>query len=100
MNVMRLPAVGRNCDGPGLAAAYLHALRFDQRIEHEGAPRLSLAVEAMAAVDEHRLRGEPIAQRATGAASFKLGVQGRSPPGLSRRMFGSRSGKINALASA
>jgi len=43
--------------------------RFDERVDHEGAAGLALAIPAVTAMDEHRRRGEPITQTAAGAAA-------------------------------
>jgi hypothetical protein len=60
-----------SCDGLGLAGQLLHPIRFYQRVKYEGAADLSLTIPAVAAVHEHRLGGEPIAQRAASATSFE-----------------------------
>ena len=44
----------------GVAREALDALRLDQRVDDEGAAGLPLALPAMAAMDEHRLRLEPV----------------------------------------
>ncbi len=71
MNVMRPAAVGRHADGLGLSREKRQATGLDERVEHEGAARLPLAVAAVAAMDEHRRRFEPIPNRAAGAAAFE-----------------------------
>jgi hypothetical protein len=71
VNVMWPPAVGWSCNGPGLAGQILHPIRFYQRVEYEGAAGLPLTIPTVAAVHEHRLQGEPIAQRAASATSFE-----------------------------
>ena len=41
----------------------LHAVGLDEQVDDEGAPGLPLAVQAVAAVDEHRLGRQPVAER-------------------------------------
>src|SRR5436309_2913745 len=60
MDVMRAAAVGGHGDDLEIAAPLLDAIGLDQRVDHEGASRLALAIMTVTAMDEHRLRGEPI----------------------------------------
>src|SRR5271165_1635774 len=80
VNVMRASAVGRNRDGLGLALELLDPVGLDQRVDHEGAPRLPLTVLAMAAMDEHRPRRQPIAHSSARAAAFEPRVHGSPRP--------------------
>src|SRR5208337_4325208 len=86
MNDMRPAAVGRNRNGLRLAREHLDPVGLDQRIDDEGAASLPLAVLAVAAVNEHRLRTEPIANGAAGAAALER-VAHRSSPSSSSLAF-------------
>ena len=57
--------------GSGAPERTLDAVRLDQRVQDEGAAGLPLAVQAVAAMHEHRRGGEPVADRAAGAAAFQ-----------------------------
>src|SRR5271166_98644 len=82
MNDMRPAAVGRNRNGLRLAREHLDPVGLDQRVDDEGAAGLPLAVLAVAAVHEHRLRTEPTANGAAGAAALER-VAHRSSPSSS-----------------
>ena len=63
----------------GRARQNLDAIRLDQRIQHERASRLPLAVVAVAAMHEHRRAREPVADSAAGAAAGRVAQPFRSP---------------------
>src|SRR5215475_14943965 len=46
-----------------------HPVCLDEQVDHEGAPRLPLAVETVTAVREERIRGEAVSDRSAGAAT-------------------------------
>src|SRR5262249_36705671 len=60
-------------------------------IDHEGAAGLPLTIAAVAAVHEHRWRGEPIPYRGAGAATLEVVCHAISPTMLSRAVFGHAS---------
>jgi len=68
---MRAAAVGGHGDDLEIAALLLDPVGLDQGVDHEGASRLALAIMAVAAMHEHRLRGEPITHRPARAAAFE-----------------------------
>src|SRR5262249_61940412 len=61
--------LARHRHGYRLAAEQLDRLSLDDRVEHEGAARQSLAVVAMTAVHEHWLVEEVVADGCAGAAA-------------------------------
>src|SRR5215208_6243941 len=62
--------VARHVDRLRLAREHLDSVALYEQVDDERAPRLPLAVQAVAAVDEERFGAEPIANGATGATSF------------------------------
>src|SRR6185437_7640493 len=62
--------VARRLYGFRLAPEQRDTVGLDQEVDHESASGLALAVEAVAAVDEERIGGQPVANRTTGAAAF------------------------------
>ena len=62
--------VAGHVDRLRVARDELDPVGLDQQVDHEGASRLPLAAQAVAAVGEQRLGGEPVAHRAAGAAAF------------------------------
>jgi hypothetical protein len=48
----------------------LDAVGLDQQVDHEGAARLPLTVQAVAAMDEERLGRQPIANGSAAAATL------------------------------
>jgi hypothetical protein len=64
------PVVARKVDRLRLAGDQLDPVRLDQQVDHERAPGLALAVQAVAAVCEQRLRREPVADSSAGAATL------------------------------
>ncbi len=68
---MRASAVGRYRNGDGIARQQGDAVGLDERVEDKGAAGLALAIAAVAAMDEHRRRSEPVTQRSAGAAAFE-----------------------------
>ena len=75
--------VAWDVDGLWLAAQQLHAIGLDQQVDHERATGLPLAVQAVAAVNEHRLGREPIADRSAGATTFAWRAHARTVAALS-----------------
>src|SRR5206468_5241829 len=69
-DLLRAPVVAWRVHGLRLARKQLHAVGFDQQVDHERAAGLPLAVQAVAAVDEERIRREPVANRAAGTAAL------------------------------
>jgi len=67
---LRAPVVARRVDRLRLTGEQLDALGLDDQVDHERAPRLALAVEAVAAVRDQRLGGEAVANRSAGATAF------------------------------
>ena len=67
---LRASVVPRDIDRLRLTGEQLDAVRFDQEVDDERAPRLPLAVQAVAAVGEERIGGQPVPNRAAGAAAF------------------------------
>jgi hypothetical protein len=65
-----LASAPRDRDGLGLAGEELDAIRLDQDVDSERAPRLALAVQAVAAVDEQGLGRQPVADGPARAAAF------------------------------
>jgi len=72
IDLLRPAAVGRHRDRFEAAGEHGDSVGLDERVEHEGASRLPLAVAAMAAMHEHWRRGEPIAHRPAGASAFQI----------------------------
>jgi hypothetical protein len=73
--------IERDVDGDRLPR-HLDPVALDQEVDHEGAAGLPLAAEAVAAMDEQRLRREPIANRAARAPAFHAAddiASGRGP---------------------
>src|SRR6476646_5221482 len=60
--------LARYRQGHRFAAEQLDRLGLDDRVEHEGAARQPLAIVAMAAVDEHWLVEQLVADGSAGAA--------------------------------
>src|SRR5271166_1517631 len=83
MNDMRPAAVGRNRNGLRLAREHLDPVGLDQRVDDEGAAGLPLAVLAVSAVHEHRLRTEPVANGAASAAALERVAHRSSPSSTS-----------------
>ena len=54
MDFVRTAAIGRHGDWFRNAGEQDDPVRLDERVEHEGASSLPLAIEAMTAVHEHR----------------------------------------------
>ncbi len=71
VDVVRAAALGGHRDRHRLAGEDLDAIRLDQRVDREGAAGVPLAVGAVAAVHEHRVRGQPVADRAAVAGAFE-----------------------------
>src|SRR5271166_4152058 len=69
---LRRSAFGGDRNRLRLAREPLDTIRLDQRVDDEGAAGLPLAFPAVAAVDEHRLRLEPVSHPAAGAAAFQF----------------------------
>jgi hypothetical protein len=46
-----------------LTREHLDAIRLEQQVDDERASRLPLAVQAVTAIDEHRLGRQPVANR-------------------------------------
>jgi hypothetical protein len=67
---LRAPVVARDVDDVKVALEELESVGFDQRVDHERAPGLPLAIQAMAAVNDHRLAHEAIPHASARAASF------------------------------
>src|SRR5262245_8358652 len=65
MDFVRTAAVSRHCDWFWIAGEQDDPVCLDERIEHEGASSLPLAIEAMTAVHEHRRGVEPKRDRST-----------------------------------
>jgi len=63
VDALHAPFVARDVDRHRLARQQLDAIGLDQQVDHEGAARLPLAVQAVAAMREQRLRGEAVANR-------------------------------------
>src|SRR5208282_2488603 len=94
MDDLRPAARGWRRNGLGLAHELLDAVGLDQRVDHESAAGLPLAIAAVAAVDEHRLRREPVAHPAAGAAALQGRVQlllHRSLPNPTGQLLSSQS---------
>src|SRR5262249_17893399 len=68
-----LSRVAWNGDRLGLPGDQLDPIGLDQEVDDERAPGLPLTVEAMAAVDEERLRREPVAHLTARAAALADG---------------------------
>src|SRR5262249_59483381 len=73
------PARGGHGQGAGTAGEQRDAVGFDQGVDHEGAAGLPLTIAAVAAVHEHRWRGEPIPHRGAGAATLEVVCHAMSP---------------------
>src|ERR1041385_529102 len=71
MNDVRGAGLGRLRKPAGVAVEDVHAIGFDQRVEHEGRARLPLAILAVTAMHEHRLVREPVFYRTAGAGTGK-----------------------------
>ena len=71
VDVVRRAPVQRHRDRLGLSGENLHARRLDQHIDDEGASRVLLTVQAVAAMHEHRLRGQAVANRPARASTFQ-----------------------------
>jgi hypothetical protein len=54
MDDMRLAAVGRHADAGDIAREHDQPIGLDERVEHEGASSLPLAIAAMTTMHEHR----------------------------------------------
>src|SRR5262245_25396084 len=67
VDVVRPAGFGRHGDGHRLAAD-LHSIALDERVDRERAAGLTLAEQAVAAVNEHRIREELLANRAARAS--------------------------------
>jgi len=78
MDDMRAAAVGRNRDSLCFACQLLDPIGFDEGVDDEGASGLPLAIPAVATVDEHRFRFEPIAHLPAGAPAFESGFHRRT----------------------
>jgi hypothetical protein len=65
-----LAAAAGHVDRLRLPGEQLDAVRLDQHVDDERAPGLPLAVQAVTAVREERLRREPISNLTTGTAAF------------------------------
>src|SRR5690606_7982027 len=70
-------AVRRHTDRLRLAPEQRDAVGLDQCIDDEGAACLPLAIQAMAAMNEHRLGGEHVAHRAARASARHVCRHGR-----------------------
>ena len=88
-----------------LAGEQLDAVGLDQQVDHEGAPRLPLAVQAVAAMDEERLGREPVANLTARAASCEPNAhprcvdrRGADDPSTLRASFSSRVTKASACS--
>src|SRR5215213_10203993 len=66
-----LAAATRDGDGLRLAGEKLHSVGLDQDVDHERAARLSLAVQAVAAVDEEGIGREAVANGAAGTTAVE-----------------------------
>jgi hypothetical protein len=66
--------ITRNVHGLRVACQQRYPVGFDQQVDHEGAAGLPLAVQAVATVDEQRIRGKPVANLSAGAAAFTFGA--------------------------
>src|SRR5690606_12629289 len=78
IDVVRTAAVRRYENGHRVAGEQLDAIRLDDRVQDERGARLALAVEAVAAMDEHRRRCEAIAHRTARASPFESRGHGRT----------------------
>jgi hypothetical protein len=63
VDLLNAAVVARRFDRVRLGGEQLHAVGLDQRVDHEGAAGLPLAVQAVAAVDEHEASRETRAHR-------------------------------------
>ena len=69
MDIVRVAAVGRHGDRLRMAGQHADPIGLDERVKNKSAARLSLAIAAMAAMNEHRLGREPVADRSARAAT-------------------------------
>src|SRR5829696_192548 len=58
---------------------HLYAVSLDQQVDDESAAGLTLTVQAVAAMNEHRLRPEPVPDRAARASTVKLNAHAGHP---------------------
>src|SRR5262245_55058284 len=87
---VRAPAIGGHRHGTGIAREQHDAAGLDQGVDHEGAAGLPLTIAAVAAVHEHRWRGEPIPHCGAGAATLEVVCHAMSPTTQSRAVSGTR----------
>jgi hypothetical protein len=64
------PVVARHVDRLRRGGKQLDPVRLDQQVDDECAPGLPLAVQAMTAMNEQRIRCEPVANGSAGAAAL------------------------------
>ena len=76
-----LAAAAGYVDRRRLAGQQLDAVGFDQRVDDERAAGLPLAVEAVTAVREERVRRQPIPNLSAGAAAFEHVARDLPPKG-------------------
>ena len=62
--------VWRDVDRVRRSRDFLQAVGLDEQVDDEGAAGLALTVQAVAAVDDHRFRRQPVPNRAARAAAL------------------------------
>src|SRR5207237_5446397 len=77
--------VAGHVDRLRVAGEQLDAVTLDQHVDDEGASRLPLAVQAVAAMDEERVGRQPVANRSATAATFQCSAHGGESTALGLR---------------
>src|SRR4029079_15441174 len=91
--------VARHVDRLRVAGEELDPVGLDQQVDDEGAAGLALAVQAVAAVDEERIRAEVVADRPARTPAF-ADAHGATPAPIRRPAAASSSSSRCAAGSS